>query len=264
MRLTLLPNQRRPAVGRRPVPENRRAWLPQQARYCPVLEDGSRLGLLVYPPLEDREVLQVRRLREETLRFTLGVTAEDGQTHPRWVLDVSSAAGSGGLDAHDLRFVEPSSGLGEVDVEGELDAAAVNLNAPPGAVGLRGAHDFVTPEGWDTVYGGVQNEVQPPHVPVLTARIETDWYSQPTEFRYVLAPGQTLSVAGSTPVGQVWFVPREPIELVDGDAEARAAFEQRQREYWTERTAAERVTNFGTVYSHHYRGEQKIRRQARR
>jgi hypothetical protein len=262
MQIRILPNQRRPGVGRRPVPENRRAWLPQQARFCPVLEDASRLGFLVYPPLEDREVFQVRRLREETLRFTFAISAEDGTTRPQWVLDVTSSAGGGGLDAHDLRFVEEGSGLGEPQVRALLDVFAVNLNAPPGGVGLRGAFDFVTPRDWDTVYGGVLNEVQAPHVPVLTARVETDWYPQPTEFRYVLAPGQTLSISGSTPVGQVMFVPRESVELLDGDDADRASFDERQRSYWTERAAEERVTNFGTVYSYHYRNEQKARRSS--
>lgn len=260
MEAKLLANQRRPGVGRRPVAENRRAWLPQQARFCPVLEDGSRLGLLVYPPLEDREVLQVRRLREETLRFTLADTASDGTTTPRWVLDVTSAAGGGGLDDHALRFAAEGQELTEREVEAQLDALTVNLNAPPGAVGLRGAHDFVTADGWDTVYFGVLNEIQPPTVPVLTARIETDWYSQPTEFRYVLAVGQTLSVAGSTPIGQVMFVPREAVELADGGPADAEAFAERQREYWTDRAANEQVTNFGTVYSRHYRDEQKKRR----
>jgi len=257
MEITILPNQRRAGVGRPPARENRRAWLPQQARFCPVLEDGSRLGFLVYPPLEDPEVLQVRRIREETMRFSFAVTNSDGTTRPRWVIDMSASAGGGGLDAHELRFVDDELGLNEEQVLGQLDAFTVNLNAPPGAVGLRGAFDFVTPEGWDSVYLGVLNEIQPPHVPVLAARIETDWYSQPTEFRYLLATGQTISIAGSAPIGQVFFVPRESIELRTGSESDIARFEESQREYWTERAEKERATNFGTIHSYHYRDVQR-------
>lgn len=259
MQVTILPNQRRPGVGRQPVRENRRAWLPQQARFCPVLEDGSRLGFLVYPPLEDPEVLQVRRTRDETLRFSFATTAEDGTTRPLWILDMTASAGGGGLDTHELRFVDEQLQLSQEQVLGQLDALTVNLNAPPGAVGIRGGFDFVTPEGWDTVYLGVLNEVQPPHVPVLAARIETDWYSQPTEFRYVLGTGQTISIAGSAPIGQVFFVPREPIELQQGSDADAARFEEAQREYWTERAGKERPTNFGTIHSYHYRDVQRAR-----
>lgn len=259
MDITILPNQRRPGVGRAPARENRRAWLPQQARFCPVLEDGSRLGFLVYPPLEDPEVLQVRRIRDETLRFSFAITASDGTTRPRWVVDMTASAGGGGLDSHDVRFSDEELALTDEQILGQLDALTVNLNAPAGAVGFRGAFDFVTPEGWDTVYLGVLNEVQPPHIPVLAARIETDWYAQPTEFRYVLGTGQTVSVAGSAPIGQVFFVPREPVELRPGTETDVARFETAQREYWTERAEKERPTNFGTIHSYHYRDEQRAR-----
>jgi hypothetical protein len=259
VKVLVLPNQRRPGIGRQPVRENRRAWLPQQARFCPVLEDGSRLGYLVYPPLEDEEVLQARRLREETLRFSFAVTAVDGTAHTRWVIDVTASAGGGGLDAHELQFAEEGLDLDTAQVLAQLDALTVNLNGPPGAVGIRGAFDFVTPEGWDTVYLGVLNELQPPHVPVLAARIETDWYPQPTEFRYALGTGQTVSVAGSAPIGQVFFVPRESADLKEGSAQDAAQFEEREREYWTERAAKERPTNFGTIHSYHYRDVQRDR-----
>jgi hypothetical protein len=259
MDVTILPNQRRPGVGRPPARENRRAWLPQQARFCPVLEDGSRLGFLVYPPLEDPEVLQIRRLREETLRFSFARTNPDGTTQPRWVLDMTASAGGGGLDAHHVRFADEQLGLDEEQILAQLDGLTVNLNAPPGAVGIRGAFDFVTPEEWDTVYVGVLNETQPPQIPVLAARIETDWYSQPTEFRYVLGTGQTVSIAGSAPIGQVFFVPREPVELNEGTAADAARFEDAQREYWSERATKERPTNFGTIHSYHYRDVQRDR-----
>ena len=261
MEVTLVPNQRRPGVGRRPAAENRRAWLPQQTRFCPVVEDGSRAGYLVYPPLHDYEVFQARRLREDHLRFTLAVTA-DNATRPLWTLDLTTAAGSGGLDAYDVRFVAEELSLDQPQIISQLEALTTNLNGPPGAVGLRGAYDFVTPPGWDTCYTGIFNELASPHVPVMTARIETDWYAQATEFRHVLDVGQTLSVSGTSPIGQVLFLPRDPATLVDATNSDIERFSHRQQEYWRERSQKERATNFGTLYTHHYRDLQKEHRGA--
>ena len=55
MEVRLFPNLRRPGVGLKPRRESQRPLLPQHARHCPVLEAGSALGFLVYPPLEQNE-----------------------------------------------------------------------------------------------------------------------------------------------------------------------------------------------------------------
>jgi hypothetical protein len=44
--IKVIADSARAGVGLMPVSQPRRAWLPQHARYCPVLEDGSRMGLL--------------------------------------------------------------------------------------------------------------------------------------------------------------------------------------------------------------------------
>ncbi|MEX1022808.1 MAG: hypothetical protein WD058_06645 [Dehalococcoidia bacterium] len=261
MEVTILANQRRPGVGRRPVSENRRAWLPQQARFCPVLEDASRSGYLVYPPLAPDEAFQVRLLPQGIFRLSL--LADPGGSaglRPLFVMDVTPSAGTGGVDAYDLRFTEEGSGLDAASAQEIVDTMVTNVNSPPGGIGLRGAFDFVTPEGWDTLYVGLLNEVQRPTVPTLTARVETDWYAQPTEFRYVLQPGDVLSASGEAPIGQVLFVPRTEVTLRHGEPSDAAAFGERQRAYWTERSAQERATNFGATYSYHYRDIQKARR----
>jgi hypothetical protein len=260
MQVKVLPGQRRPGVGRRPASENRRAFLPQQARFCPVLEDASKWGYLVYAPLLPEESLQVRNLQPGLLRLTLLRDVPGGGARPLWVMDIQSSGGGGGVDGYDVKYVEESLDLDAEGVRAFADALITNVNAPPGAVGIRGAHDFVTPEGWDTVYTGILNMVDRPTYPVLTARIETDWYPQPTEFRYALQPGDILSVNGASPIGQVFFVPREPVTLVDGTEADTRSFNERQEAYWTERHAKERSTNFGTTYSYHYRDLQKERR----
>jgi hypothetical protein len=262
VQVTILPNQRRPEMGKFPARENRRAWLPQQARFCPVLEDGSRLGFLVYPPLDDRETCQIRYMPNSTYRFSMFVNDDNGVSHQAFVVDLQPAAGGGGADLQEVVFLEPSADIDESTALGLVDALTTNVNGSPGGVGLRGAHDFVTPEGWDTIYTGVLNEQQRPNIPVLTARIETDWYPQPTEFRYALQPGDVISTAGSVPIGQVLFVPREPIELVAGGEQDQERFSGAQREYWEERHTKEQSTNFGAVHSYHYRDVQKERRTA--
>ncbi|MBM3140560.1 MAG: hypothetical protein FJZ92_10280 [Chloroflexi bacterium] len=264
MRVTIVPNQRRPGVGKLPVPENRRAWLPQQARFCPVLEDASRSGFLVYPPLATNESFQVRLLEHHVFRLSFFIEDESGTSRRVAVIDYQPAAGTGGVDAQDVRFVEPAAPIDENDALALFDALTTNVNSPPGGIGIRGAYDFVTPEGWDTIYLGVLNEQQRPHVPTLTARVETDWYAQNTEFRYVLAPGDVLSAAGSAPVGQVLFVPREEMELHAASEEEVARFQEAGRRYWAERATKQRVTNFGALYTYHYRELQKARRGAGR
>ena len=59
MEVTTLPNRFRPGVGLAPARVAQRPWLPQHARLCPVLEAGSALGYLVYPPLRADEAFQV-------------------------------------------------------------------------------------------------------------------------------------------------------------------------------------------------------------
>jgi len=261
MDVTVLPNQRRPGVGRMPAPENRRAALPQQARFCPVLEDASRTGFLVYPPLLPEEGLQIRYLEAGHLRVALHRTPTGTSApQPVWVMDISTSGGTGGFDAYDVKFIDESIGLDAGEVQSFSDALLANVNSPQGGIGLRGSYDFVTPEGWDTVYTGILNRTDRPSLPVLTARIETDWYSQPTEFRYVLQPGDILSANGQSPIGQVLFVPRDSVRLREGSATERQAFLDRQQEYWAERSTKERPTNFGTLYSYHYRDLQKAHR----
>src|SRR5204862_1293961 len=90
-----------------------------------------------------------------------------------------------------------------------------DMGTPPGAIALRGATNFQTPAGWDTVYTPVFNMIERPIAPMLVVRIETDWYAHETEFRYVLQPGEGITASHSMPVGQVFFVPREDVTFRD-------------------------------------------------
>ncbi|MGH2587008.1 MAG: hypothetical protein ACRDJE_19005 [Dehalococcoidia bacterium] len=251
--VTLLPNQRRPSIGRPPNSEARRPWLPQHARHCPVLEAGSALGFLIYPPLQENESYQVRYLSDNSFRFSFFVNDSTGK--PDLVFAVTSApsAGGGGLMADDLMYRDAHYGIGDAEIQSLKDALIVNLDTPPGAVGLRGAWDFRTPEGWDTVYTGVLNQTEPPHVPVLSVRVQTDWYAHNTEFRYVLQPGEAVSAAGTSPIGQVFFVPREDVKLQNGAPQDVEAFRGAQQQYWQKKAGDRLVAPYGLAYSPHYR-----------
>lgn len=264
MRVTLVPNLRRPGVGRLPEPDGRRASLPEHGRLCPVVEDANRTNFLVFPPLELREVLQIR-YREEGLH-QITMLRDLGGGRPPTVLfaaEIRAAAGAPGSELREIRYADSESGLDEATALDLLDACTTNVNAPAGGIGIRGAFDFVTEEGWDTVYTGVMNETTRPQIPILTARIETDWYPQNTEFRYAMQPGDILVVSGGAPIGQVFFIPREAINLTPASEEDMQAFVARQEQYWTERATKERTTPYGALIAHHYRDEQRDHRRGK-
>ncbi|GMU40756.1 MAG: hypothetical protein AMXMBFR23_16220 [Chloroflexota bacterium] len=259
MDVIVLPHRGRPGVGRQPIPDGHRGTLPEQARLCPVLEDGSRLGFLVYPPLAPTETLEIRLQPDLAFRLTLLLQADGVASRPVAVMEIRPSAGSGGVEVREVLYVAPEIGLRDAAVRELFEFLVTNMNAPDGGIGLRGAHDFVTPEGWDTVYTGVLNDIHRPHVPTLTARVETDWYAQPTEFRYVMQPGEVLSIRGHSPIGQVFFVPREPVTLREATEEDAAAFRSRMEVYWAARVAKERAMPYGSAFSHHYRDIQRGR-----
>ncbi|MGE0540217.1 MAG: hypothetical protein AB7R89_08545 [Dehalococcoidia bacterium] len=258
--VTVLPNQRRPAIGRRPHSESRRPWLPQHARHCPVLEAGCALGFLVFPPLAENESYQVRYLPGNSYRFSFFVNDSTGKPDLVFAITSTPSAGGGGLMADDLTYRDQHYGVGDEEIRALKDALIVNLDTPPGAIGVRGAVDFQTPEGWDAVYCGVFNQPEPPHLPVLSVRVQTDWYAHNTEFRYVLQPGDVFSAGGSAPVGQVFFVPREEVRLGEASEADVIQFRARQREYWEAKADDQLTAPYGLRYSPHYRKMSRVAR----
>jgi hypothetical protein len=135
-----------------------------------------------------------------------------------------------------------------------------DLGTPTGAVTLRGAANFQTPEGWDTVYTAVLNNIERPLAPVLVVRVETDWYAHESEFRYVLQPGEAISGSRNMPVGQVFFVPRESVTLRDCTADEVAAIRESKREFARQKSAVTVTTAHGLQYSPYYARQSKSRR----
>jgi hypothetical protein len=88
-------------------------------------------------------------------------------------------------------------------------------------------------------------------------RVETDWYSHETEFRYVLQPGEGISATHSMPIGQVFFVPREEITMRDCTPEELEALNRSAEKFSREKAAFKLTTPYGVEYSPHYLRESR-------
>ena len=132
-----------------------------------------------------------------------------------------------------------------------------DMGTPTGAVTIRGAYNFKTPPGWDTVYSGIINNIERPIAPVLTIRVETDWHVHESEFRYVLTEGETISVSHSLPIGQVFFVPREEVTFRDGSEQEMEERQTTSKAFFDEKATHKKKTPYGLEYSPHY--QQKSR-----
>jgi len=255
LEITVIPGQFRPGVGRLPRREGRRPMLPQHARMCGPLEAGSSLGYLVYPALHDHESFQIRRTAPGELLFSFfGGDAALSAAH-FFSLRFSIPANGIGVWSEELVFRAPECPLSESEIRQVRDALLRmgSLWVPPGAVALRGAVDFRTPPGWDTVFTGVLNQAQPPPLSTLTGRVETDWYAFDSEFRYVLQVGDVLSGSGRIPVGQAFAVPRVDTDVRQADQAEAAAFRAAQRDF-NARKADVRTSNaLGLEYDTLYR-----------
>src|SRR3954466_14773415 len=216
MDVCLLPNSRRPGTGMKPKREGTRPLLPQHARHCPVLEAGSAMGFMVYAPLEPKESLYLEYEGEGRYKFVYYLKTQDGKPTPIFQITMSLSMGGVGMVKEEVTFV----GAPLLSREAALSVARVflvpeDMGTPPGAIALRGATNFQTAPGWDTVFTPIFNMIERPIAPLLVVRVETDWYAHETEFRYVLQPGEGISGSHTMPIGQVVFVPREETTFRD-------------------------------------------------
>ena len=112
--------------------------------------------------------------------------------------------------------------------------------------------NFQTPAGWDTVYTPIFNMIERPVAPMLVVRVETDWYPHETEFRYVLQPGEGMSLGPHPADRPGVFVPREEIALRDGTDKERSAFHATMDEFSAGKAASRQTTPYGLPVSPHY------------
>jgi hypothetical protein len=258
----LFPNSRRPNVGQRPKREGTRPMLPQHARHCPVLEAGSAAGFMVYAPLDPKESIHVNYEGDGVYKFVYYTELQGSKTSPIFSVTLTLPLGGVGVMKEDVQVMSPAS----VTREAALAVARVFLipedfGTPPGAIALRGAYNFKTPEGWDTLYTPIFNMIERPIAPMLIVRVETDWYTHETEFRYVLQPGEGITISPTIPIGQVMFVPREEIAFRDSTGAEIEELRQRQAEFAQQKTAAAQKTPYGLTVSPHYLRESRDRRR---
>jgi hypothetical protein len=261
MNVHTYPNWKRPGVGLPPRREGSRPLLPQHARHCPVLEAGSSMGWLVFPPLDPKESFLIEFLGEGKYQFSHYVSTPDGKWEPFFAVAVSLPAGSVGVIKEDVTFMVRDPPISK-DAAKQLMRVFIvpeDLGTPSGAVTLRGATNFRTPKGWDTVYTPVFNNIERPVPSMLVVRVETDWYAHDTEFRYVLQPGEGISGTHHLPIGQVMFVPREEITLRECSKEELDELRASKEKFFQEKAANRVRTPYGLQYSPHY--QQQSRRQ---
>ena len=254
MEIQVFPNFSRPGVGQKSRRESARPLLPQHARHCPVLEAGSALGFLVYPPLEKGESFQIGYEGDGRYSFHFFLSMPDGKWQKLYSVMVALPVGSIGMMKEEVEFAIPDP---PVDHDGALRMAQTffvpeDLGTPPGAISLRGATNFRTPPGWDTVYVPVLNMIERPVAPMLVVRVETDWYPHESEFRYVLQAGEGMSGSHTMPIGQVFFVPREEITLHDCTPEEIETIHEARKEFLKHKAETKLTTRYGLQYSPHY------------
>jgi len=253
MEVRVYSNSRRPGVGMAPRREGSRPLLPQHARHCPVLEAGSALGFMVFAALEPKESLYVEFEGDGRFKFVYYLQTKDGKRTPIFQVTMTMSLGAVGMMKEEVAFV----GAPMLSREAALAVMRAflvpeDMGTPTGALALRGATNFQTPSGWDTVYVPILNMIERPVAPMLSVRVETDWYSHETEFRYVLQPGEGITVEHSIPIGQVFFVPREAITMRPCTADELKAIEASRDEFHRHKAAATQQTSYGLSYSPHY------------
>jgi hypothetical protein len=261
MEVRIYPNLSRPDAGLKPKQESQRPLLPQHARHCPVLEAGSSLGFLTHPPLNENEAFYVEYRGDGRYEFKFFMSNATGGWGPIFSVTWTLPMGSVGMMREEVQFAGPDPGVTE---EGALRMARAfvvpeDFGTPPGAITLRGAYNFKTPEGWDSVYTPVLNMVDRPVAPMLIVRVETDWYAHQTEFRYVLQPGEGLPGSHNLPIGQVHFVPREEVSLVDCNSKEIEEIRDQREQFNTDKAELRTTTRFGLEYSPHYSKESRSR-----
>ena len=263
MDIRIYPNSARPGVGLKPRRESQRPLLPQHARHCPVLEAGSALGFLVYPPLETFESFYIGFYGEGRYQFVYYFQTEKGEWSPIFTTRLALPVGGIGqaMQEVDLKVKDVRMSREDALLLMRKFIVPEDLGTPPGAVTMRGATNFRTPAGWDTVYTPVFNAIERPTPPMLVVRVETDWYMHESEFRYVLQPGEGISVQPTLPIGQVFFVPREEITLTECAPEELEAMRQADDEFGRAKAAAQVTTPYGLPYSPHYQRESRARQK---
>lgn len=227
-----------------------------------MLEAASALGYLVYPPLEEHEAFDIEFQGDGRYVFTYYLGSASRGWQPMFRITMSLPVGGVGKLKEDVAFAvaDPPITADAARSMARTFIVPEDLGTPAGAVTLRGAWNFKTPEGWDAVYTSVINNIERPLAPMLVVRVETDWYPHESEFRYVLQPGEALPGSRHAPIGQVFFVPRETMTLRECSEAELAAIRTAKQEFAKAKAAVTIATPYGLQYSPQYARESRARR----
>lgn len=266
MDVRIFPNSRRPGIGQKPRREAQRPLLPQHARHCPVLEAGSATGYLVYPPLGEAESYTVEYRGEGAYRFIYSVKTSATEWKPLFIVNYQLGVGGSGARREDITLmIEPTEQARELaGTMTRMFMVPDDLGTPAGAVTLRGAWNFRTPQSWDTVYTAVFNNIERPVAPMMSIRVETDWYVHETEFRYVLQPGESITGTHNLPIGQVFFIPREDATFKECTPAELEALQQAREAFARGKAGDKLKTPYGLEYSPFYLKVSRAQAQAAR
>ena len=261
MEIKTFPNSTRPGVGLQPKSESQRPFLPLHARHCPVLEAGSSIGYLVYPPLESDEAIQITYKGDGRYIFGYFRISPQGTMLPVFSITITlPVGGSGMLDENvEINTKTPPFSPQQACAMMRHFIVPEELGTPAGGLTLRGATNFRTPENWDTVYLPILNMIERPIAPMLVVRVETDWYAHESEFRFILQAGEGMAFTQTLPVGQVVFLPREEYTLKECGKQELQEIKRSKEEFKRKKTANKVSTRYGLEYSAHYLRESRRR-----
>src|SRR5215467_1422862 len=260
MEVCLFPNSARPGIGQKPRREAQRPLLSQHARHCPVLEAGSAVGFLVFPPLEPYESYYIGYEGDGRYVFMYYLTPPNGSPQQMFTVTLQMPVGSIGAMREEVQFHHKDVPLNREQALLMLRQFIVpeDLGTPPGGLALRGATNFQTPSGWDTVYTPIFNMIERPVAPMMVVCVQTDWYAHETEFRYVLQAGEGITLEHTLPIGQVIFVPREQITMRACTPDELKALEESRQEFHKQKAVAVQKTPYGLSYSPHYLRQSRL------
>ena len=208
---------------------------------------------MVYAPLDPKESYYVEYEGDGRYKFVYFLDVASGKPSPIFSVTIALSLGAVGVMKEDVAFMGVPT-LSREDALNVMRAFVVpeDMGTPAGGIALRGATNFQTPIGWDTMYTPIFNMIERPVAPMLVVRVETDWYAHETEFRYVLQPAEGITVQHSLPIGQVCFMPREEITMRDCTAAEVDAIRQSQVEFAQHKAEATQRTSYGLGFSPHY------------
>lgn len=216
---------------------------------------------MVYPPLAEKELFEISFEGEGRYKLVYSVNPTGGKWEPIFSVVFLLPVGGIGATREEVTMHIPATPESSATARlmARMFVVPEDMGTPQGAVTLRGAWNFQTPPGWDTVYTPIFNMIDRPVAPMLVIRVETDWYVHDTEFRYVLQPGEAISASHSLPIGQVLFVPREEITLRDGTEEEIARRLEVSDAFFREKSSTKLKTAYGLEYSPHYMRSSRAR-----